>query len=333
VHERDGTTSVVVGMDVHNDENVGRTGILKFQLTANSLTPVWKFDPEEKVAYTGPDLLTRNAGAGSSGCAGVWGSPAVDLPNGRVFFGTASCLNDDADTVGERMWGISLATGEWLWDFGPHSGDTARYDDDFGASLQLLPYGLVGGGSKDGWYYALYRSTGVVAWKTYVGQPGHVSPGFAVGGFIGSPATGTVNGEPAIFAATAISTPNYEPLQGGGPNVDGSLAHDPGRMFSLHAIRARDGAILWRAPLSRQAYGAPTFVNGVVLVPSTFDFQIDAFNANNGVPLAARPMAGPPSSAPTAMGDSVYVGSGTSTGEGSPLARLGGVYAFQVPTG
>jgi polyvinyl alcohol dehydrogenase (cytochrome) len=325
-----GTTSVVVGMDVHNEENVGRTGVMKFALTGDSLTPLWKFDPEAVESYTGPDLLTRNAGDGSSGCAGVWGSPAVDVQGDRVVFGTASCLNQAADGVGEHLWGVSLATGELLWSFGPHTGDTARYDDDFGASPNLLPNGLVGCGSKDGWYYAVDRATGALAWKTYVGQPGHVSPGFAVGGFIGSPATGTVNGEPAIFAATAISTPNDLPLESPGRNVDQSLVQDPGRMFSLHAIRASDGAILWRAPTSRQAYGAPTFVNGVVLVPSTFDFQLKAFNANTGLLLAARPLGGPPASAPTAMGDSVYLGAGTSTSAGSPLAPLSGVYAFRL---
>ncbi|MDQ1486417.1 MAG: hypothetical protein QOJ62_2110, partial [Actinomycetota bacterium] len=120
------------------------------------------------------------------------------------------------------------------------------------------------------------------------------------------------------------------PLEDGLDPAPPSVLDDPGRMFSLHAIRARDGAILWRGPVSRQAYGAPSYVNGVVLVPSTFDSQIDAIDANTGLPLAARPLPGPPSSAPTPYGDSVYGGVGTSTGEGSPLAPLSGVYAFRV---
>ena len=330
VTERDGTTSVLVGMDVHNAENVGRTGMLKFALTADTLTPLWKFDPETKIAYSDADLLTHNSGEGSSGCAGVWGSPAVDVRRRLVFFGTASCLNDAADTVGEHVWAIDLATGAHVWNYGPHTGDTARYDDDFGGALNLLPGGRVGAGSKDGWYYALDERTGALAWKTQAGQPGHESDGFAIGGVLASPAVGLVNGEPAVFVATAISLPNDRPLQDGPDSGVPSVANDPGRMFSLHAIRARDGAILWRGPLSRQAYGPPTYVNGVVLVPSTFDFQIDAIDANTGLPLAARPVAGPPSSAPTAYGDSVYGGVGTSTGEGSPLGPVSGVYAFRV---
>jgi polyvinyl alcohol dehydrogenase (cytochrome) len=232
-----------------------------------------------------------------------------------------------------------------LWSYGPHIGPDAPsgvVDDDFGASPNLLPptldhpNGLVGCGSKDGTYYAVDRLTGEPVWSSALGQPGHVQPSFAIGGMIGSTATGTVNGEPAVFAATAISTPNDKPFSNGPDTSVPSVTQDPGRMLSLHAISAVDGRILWRAPTSRQAYGAPTFVNGVngvngvVLVPSTFDFQIKAFDANTGLPLAARPLHGPPSSAPTAVGDSVYVGAGTSTEAGSPLAPLSGVYAFQV---
>jgi outer membrane protein assembly factor BamB len=231
------------------------------------------------------------------------------------------------------VWAVDLRTGRHVWNYGPHSGATARYDDDFGGALNLLPGGRVGAGSKDGWYYALDERTGALAWKTQVGQPGHESGGFAVGGILASPAVGLVNGEPAVFAATAISTPNDKPLEDGPDSGLPSVTNDPGRMFSLHAIRVSDGAILWRGPVSRQAYGPPTYVNGVVLVPSTVDFQIDAIDANTGLPLAARPLPGPPSSAPTAYVDSVYGGVGTSTSEGSPLAPLSGVYAFTVVGG
>jgi outer membrane protein assembly factor BamB len=163
-----------------------------------------------------------------------------------------------------------------------------------------------------------------------VGQYGHASPGFAVGGVLASPATGFVNDEPAVFIATAISTPNDKPLSAGPDTGVPTVSEDPGRMLSLHAISAKDGHVLWRSPISRQAYGPPTYVNGVVLVPSTFDFSLVAVDANTGVTLAQRPLPGPPSSAPIAVGDTVYGGIGTSTGEGSPLAPLSGVYAFQV---
>jgi len=151
-----------------------------------------------------------------------------------------------------------------------------------------------------------------------------------VGGVLASAATGTVGQDPAVFIATAISTPNDKPLEDGPDTAPPTVLDDPQRMLSLDAISAVDGHILWRSPISRQAYGPPTYVNGVVLVPSTFDFSLVAVDANTGLAVAQRPLPGPPSSAPTAIGDTVYGGVGTSTGEGSPLAPLSGVYALRV---
>jgi outer membrane protein assembly factor BamB len=216
----------------------------------------------------------------------------VDTTGNRVFFGTGSCSNpDDAASTGEHVWGISLDTGDFAWTQGPHGAD-GIVDDDFGGALNLLPGDRVGAGSKDGWYYAYDRQTGTLAWSTHVGQWGHATPGFAVGGVLASPATGQVNGEDAVFIATAISTPNDKPVSDGPDNAPPSVLEDPQRMFSLHAIRASDGAILWRSVISRQAYGPPTYVNGVVLVPSTFDFSLVAVDANTGLTLAQRPLPG-----------------------------------------
>ena len=341
VTEKDGSTSVLVGMDVHNTENGGRAGVIKFSLTAAGLTPLWKFDPDADAPYSDPTMLTdgaadpNNAG---SGCADVWGSPAVDVDTGRVFFGTGSCDHEPAaDDVGEHVWAVDLGDGHELWKYGPHSDKSAMVDDDFGGALNLLPGGRVGAGSKDGWYYAFDEAgtnpqTGVVepVWATHVGQYGHASDGFAVGGVLASPATGKVNDKDAVFIATAISTPNDTPVSDGPDTAPPTVLEDPQRMVSLHALDAETGQILWRSYVSRQAYGPPTYVNGVVLVPSTFDFSLVAVDANTGLTLAQRPLPGPPSSAPTAVGDTVYGGIGTSTGEGSPLAPLSGVYAFRV---
>jgi outer membrane protein assembly factor BamB len=326
VPEDDGSTSVVVGMDVHNDRGKGRAGVIKFALTASGLTTRWKFDPDARRTVG----LTDDP-QGGSGCADVWGSPAVDVKGDRVFFGTGSCdSGPDALTTGEHVWAVALGDGGYVWDYGAHDADTGTVDDDFGGALNLLPGNLVGAGNKDGAYYELARDDGHLVHKVQVGQPGHLSDGFAVGGILASAAVGEVNGKPAVFTATAISTPNDKPLQDGPDTAPPSALQDPQRMFSLAAIDVETGAIIWRSPVARQAYGPPTYANGVVLVPCTFDLQIDAFDANTGLPLAARPVTGPPSSAPTAIGDSVYGGVGTSTGEGSPLAPLGGVYGMQV---
>lgn len=335
--QRGDDVGVLVGIDVHNDRHIGRTGVVELELHPEgdgvAFEPVWKFDPEAGVAYTGDGLLTVGAGTGD-GCGGVWSSPAVDTDDRLVFFGTASCSVDGVDT-GEHMWAVSLDDGALVWSYGPPRTST-RFDDDFGASPNLLPGGLVGEGSKDGWYYALDRRSGPdggprLRWATQVGQPGHLTVDFAVGGILGSTATGTVHGEPAVFATTAIPTPLDRPLDdAAGPSLDPTLVTDPLRLLSLTAISAVDGRVLWRAPLSRSSYGAPSVVNGVVLVPSTFDFSIGAYAADTGLPLSTWPVAGPPASTPTAIGDSVYVGVGTSTGSSSPLAALSGVWALRV---
>jgi outer membrane protein assembly factor BamB len=108
-----------------------------------------------------------------------------------------------------------------------------------------------------------------------------------------------------------------------------------------------DGALLWRSPLARASYGAPTYANGVVLVPATFDFALEAYDAATGVLLATFPLAGAPSSAPAIVGDHVFVGAGTRTTDAefkafgggaldplvgpSPLSPASGVYAFRLP--
>jgi outer membrane protein assembly factor BamB len=332
---------VLVGTDVHNARNVGRTGVVAARLRADpwALEPVWKFDPETRRTYTGEGLLTEGSGTGD-GCGSVWSSPAVDVTEGLVYFGTGSC-----HTVGlgeESVYAVDLASGDLVWWYSaPRDG---RYDDDFGASPNLLPGGLVGVGSKDGWYYRFHRrpAAGVdpLAGRTRAGQSGHLTGGFAVGGMIGSAAVGEAGGLPAVFATTAIPTPVGRPLDSGAPSLDHTLVEDPGRLASLHAIAVPDGRILWRAPLARPSYGAASYVNGVVLVPSTFDFSLKAFDAATGTLLWATPLNGAPSSTPVPVGRSVYLGTGTRTTDAeykltdgqtvSPLSPLSGVWAFEV---
>ena len=88
--------TIYFGMDVHNDAEVGRTGLISARLSYNrrgwKLTPNWKFDPETERVYQGAAGLTEGSGTGF-GCGGVWSSPAVDQQRGLVYFGTANCNN------------------------------------------------------------------------------------------------------------------------------------------------------------------------------------------------------------------------------------------------
>ena len=328
--DRHGTAGIVTGLDVHNASGIGRTGVVKLRLRRAgprwSLTPVWKYDPEAGAALTGPDLLTAGSGTGG-GCGGVWGTPAVDVAADLVVFGTASCNRTtagpdgvpgtgDEEVRGEEIFGIRYSDGATRWRHVPERPQGVHMDDDFGSSPQLfdLDRTLVAGiGGKDGWYYALDSATGALIWRSHLGQTGHLDEGFSIGGVLGSPALGVADGRPAIFVTTAISTPVGAPLSAASPEtVDRTLAEDPGRMLSLHALDAATGAIVWRQPLTRQTYGHPTYANGIVLVPATAGLSVQAFEATTGLLLwTSPPLNGPPSSGVAVTADAIYLGTGT----------------------
>src|SRR3954462_2273061 len=89
-----GVRRIYVGIDVHNDDHVGRTGLVAVRLVPGArhwrFEPQWKYDVETARTYRGEDGLTTGSGKGW-GCGGVWSSPAVDVHNAVVAFGTASC--------------------------------------------------------------------------------------------------------------------------------------------------------------------------------------------------------------------------------------------------
>jgi len=365
---------IVVGFDVHNNAHVGRAGILSFTLQqftglrdilVNPVAPAppvppyvfnldYKFDPERQVVL---HSLTEGSGTGW-GCGDVWSSPALQPtgPNdGILVFGTGNCDHPTesakAGEVGrEGMFAIDARSGDMLWQFHPRG--VQDLDDDFGASPNILDNGTaVGEGGKDGWYYKLNIETGKEIWRAHGGESGHVQTGFAVGGFIGTTAVGVANGKPAIFGAIAISTPIANTLDDpSGPKLDTTLLTDPTRLFYLVAINEQSGAILWRSPFALPSYGAVTYANGVVLMADTVTFSLNAYDAGTGVPLAFRPIPGPPSSAPVIVGDSIYVAIGTSETDlefkafnhnlenlfagtigQSPLSPLSGIIAFKLP--
>jgi len=340
-HLAGGSDRVFVGMDVHNDANVGRTGLHSFELAPNPSGPtpyrfqlIYKFDPETRTIRTS---TTDGSGTGR-GCGGIWSSPVFDPApfdgDGLVVFGTSNCGNPAPAVVppaqkeaeSEGVYAIRAATGALVWEFHPRPYNDD--DDDYGASANLLPGGLIGNGGKDGRYYAFDRITGVRPWTSHPAQSGHVNAQFAIGGIIGTPAVGAVNGEPAIFAASALSTTI------GDPNTmapDPTLSEDPQRMLSLHAISAVDGRVLWRSQVARPSFGAPTYANGLVFVPGTVSFSLQVYDANTGTLVAEHSLTGAPSSSPSIVGDTVFIGTGTSIDPLPPQAQQHGLHAFSIP--
>lgn len=357
---------IFVGMDVHNRSGVGRTGLLSFGLRRNApgasepyrFELLYKYDPE-----TGSVLHSLTQGSGEGfGCGGVWSSPALDPDalggDGVIVFGTSNCgHHEESFAVGEigreAVIALRAKTGEELWRFQPREPNDI--DDDFGSTPNMLPGGAVGIGGKDGWYYARDLLTGDGLWSTRAGQSGRLNSGFAVGGFIGAPAVGHVvdplsgHERDAIFAVTALPTPFAQPVDAGGNPFDTTLIDDPARLFSLSAMDAATGEILWRSPLAAPAYGHVAYANGVVFVPMTFGMRLMAFEATTGAPLWIMPTFGAPSSGVVVVGDMLFTGTGTREtdlefkafgdqlqqvlsgplGE-HPLSRLSGIFGYRL---
>jgi outer membrane protein assembly factor BamB len=292
--------------------------LLSFHLhnTGNGwkLSPQWKFDPETLLTYTTDPL--HEGGKGNS-CGNIWSSPTVDVAHNMVISVTGNCDKKPPfePGAGESIFAVSLDTGTLVWRYAPRSPDNGL-DLDFGATPNLLPTGTIGEGGKDGLYYR-FNADG-----TLVSVPTKVSTGSDIGGMIGSSALGQANGKPAVFASTAIPISTRDPQ-----TSFQDILSNPGLATGLHAIDATTGKKLWDAPTG-PAYGAAVYSGGVVFIPDTFTFTVQAFDANTGVPIWAFPMQGPPASPPAIAGNSIYLGSGISFGP--PLDSIGAIWGFQT---
>jgi polyvinyl alcohol dehydrogenase (cytochrome) len=352
-----GVRRIYVGLDVHNDAHVGRTGLVALELQPSKagwrFSPLWKLDAETSQTYHGAAGLTTGSGEGW-GCGGVWSSPAVDEETGTVVFGTASCSHpaetyDAGENYGESMVAADAVTGKLRWRYRPADdlpGRDARIADperdaDFGATPNLFRlHGrlVVGEGRKSADYYVRDLLTGEAVHTSDVGQEGFANSGFGIGGFLGTPAVQAgPDGSATVVGATAIPIPRSpEDLD---PATWGVRAFDPAT-----------GEIAWTYRLAGPSYGHTSLVNGVALVPDTTNSALVALDVASGLPLWEAPVVGPPSSTAVVAGDTVLVSTGTretdleykafstdlqdalgSVTGASPLSPLSGVQAFKVP--
>lgn len=353
---------IYVGLDVHNDAGVGRTGVVALRLTADpeghwSFDPLWKSDAETDRTYYGRAGLTTGSGQGQ-GCGDVWSSPAVDGPADLLVYGVGNCDHPPNamahhDNWAEALMGVDAATGKFLWRYSPseHHGSKAAdikaayLDDDFGSSANIYRNNkgelVAGDGSKGSVYYAKVGRTGQSLWQTADGSPGNLSEDFAVGGFIGSLAVASNSSGEAtqIVGGTAIPIP----LSSHGGSLLGSLE-------DIHSFDANTGKVLWSDRLVVPTYGSTSVVNDIAFLPMTVASSVVAVDLETGLPLWVGPVLGPPSSTAVVSGSSVYLGTGTNETDleykalnlaippslertlgQSPLSPLSGVQAFQLP--
>lgn len=352
---------IYVGIDTHDrpaDEAFGISGgLLVVDATNGDL--IWKFDPELGIRtdMTGNPYIPSEVSPYPSrtGCGGIWGSPAIDTSTATVYFGTANCQTEDPagwDTPhAEAITALDANTGSVKWTFQPHD-DFNHADWDFGATPNLFRDAtgrkVVGAGNKDGSYYLLDAETGTPAqepdllWSTHAGYGDPVGDDFAIGGFIGSTAVAHVAGgddeRVAVVGTTALGPP---------------IGEDGVKLY-YHGLDAEDGSNMWVDPVTGQiptggiglpSYAASATVNGVAFA-GALDNLFKAYDVETGAILWTAPLLGPISSGPAIVGDTVYVGSGTSSSDlcakdapGSEacfalfdavLGSLGGVHAFRL---
>jgi len=332
---------VIVGSDDNGSANIQVTGVQAFNAYTGALQ--WKYEPERNavVHQLGDD------GQGDA-CGDVWSSPALDAPAGLVVFGTGNCGNqsaavahhDFADNSG--IFALSARTGARQWSFFEpvnqfdtgQSSDSGTGDDDFGSSAVIAHGVALGKGrvrnlvveaSKSGYVYAVDEATGAKVWQDESSQAGQLSPQLvgSVGGTIGAVALGQSGGRPALFMTSAVPLP----LAGDGidtgptpPGVtpDASLASDPTRAFSLHAVDLATGGVLWQDPLSAPSYAPVTYSDGVLLAPSTTGFAVAAYNADSGALLWASPSGAADSGGAAIVGPDFFLGTGTAFGSAGP---------------
>ena len=212
-------------------------------------------------------------------------------------------------------------------------------------------------GSKDGYAYGVCGANGKEVWATQDAQPGQLANDLvgSVGGNLGSPSMGLSQGRPTVFFTSALplpfsndgirlpsdsdaniaSCPGLSPLPLLPACPDLSILDNPQRLVSLHAVDAATGRIDFQAP-TLPTFAASSYTNGVIFLPDSLAAGVAAFNADNGQPLWAFPLAAVPASGTAIVGNDIFLGTGEAEGssQGQTIPpQLTGIWSFSTAGG
>jgi outer membrane protein assembly factor BamB len=207
-----------------------------------------------------------NVPAGTANAGGsVWSSPAVG-PSGNVYIssGNGPASNEWLGTSNSivALNGKTLAKiASWQIPQ-PPSGP----DSDFGASPTLFTAKLagstaatqmVGACDKNGWFYALNRSTLALVWSYHVG------------------AKSTTKTGSAECISTAAFNGKYLYVGGDATTINGTSY-----LGSIRALNPATGAVVWAMGLPSSVDSAVSLDGAGVLQVATYGFTAGAVNAD-----------------------------------------------------
>jgi polyvinyl alcohol dehydrogenase (cytochrome) len=222
---------------------------------------------------------------------------AIDEERGMAYVGTGQAYQPPAGPLSDALIALRLEDGEieWSTQFTENDVFTSMNprgpDYDVGAAPNLFAIGdrdVVGVGDKAGKYHVLDREDGEVVWSV------PLTPGSNNGGVMASAAYH----DGVIYVASNDGTSGRIAGPAAGPAEQTTFALD-----------AEDGDVLWETTLAPATFGAVSYANGVVYVP-TIDGALHALDAENGDVLFEQTKGTSAAGGPTVANGMLFVAQG-----------------------
>lgn len=306
----------------------GRPGFLA-AFDVNDGSRVWQFDtiPTEgwegqftKTTVDGVTLdrdiaeekatLANYPQAASLGGGSAWSTPAIDVENNLLYFGTGnpSPQMNDISRPGDNLYTVSLValdveTGKLKWYFQQVPHDLWGYDlasppvlFDYEQDGKVIP--AVGQASKTGWFYIHNRLTGELLKKSdaFVPQSNMFAKATFDGEVIYPGILGGANWSPVsvdqaqqlAFVAAIHSPIEYTlhetPAKDGSPAIRyaSSEPTDDPSWGVLSAIDLKTGGIAWQQKTDQPLVGGVLSTAGNLMFTGEGNGHFNAYNSSTG---------------------------------------------------